>query len=86
MQLGASSAPGLGAETAATAAEAEEMAGTGAGVDAGSRASHWASVHNAVVAGAAGGGGAGDDGSGGAAVTVDAQAAARTAAGDVVTV
>lgn len=39
MQLGASSEPGLGVETAAVAA-AGQMAGTGAGVDAGSMASH----------------------------------------------
>lgn len=40
MQPGASSEPDLGAETAVTAAAAGETAGAGAGVDAGSRASH----------------------------------------------
>ena len=57
------------------------MVGSGAGPDAGSRASHWASCHNAAVAGAAGGGE-----SGGAAVMVDVGGAVRTAAGDAVTV
>lgn len=56
---------------------------TGAVVDAGRMASHWASGHNAVVAGAAGGGGVGFDGTGGAAVTLDVRAAV---AGGVVTV
>lgn len=52
---------------------------TGAVVDAGRMASHWASGHNAVVAGAAGG----FDGTGGAPVTLDVRVAV---AGGVVTV
>lgn len=83
-QLVTSSEPGLGAETAAMAV-AEEMEGTAAGVDAGSRASHSASGRNAAVAGAAGGG-VGGGGGGGVAVTADARRVVRTAAGDVVTV
>lgn len=51
-----------------------------AGTDAGSRASHWASSHNAEAAGAAGGDGMADGGDGGAAVTTDAGEAARAAA------
>lgn len=66
-----------------------ETTGVHAGADAGSRASHWASSHNAEAAGAAGGGGMSDDGDGGAAAAVltgagEAARAAAAAAGGAV--
>lgn len=72
------SEPDLGSEIAVVAVVGEK-----AGADAGSRASHSASCHNAEVAGVAG---VGDGGSGGAAVIVGVKVAVRTAAGDAVMV
>lgn len=82
--MGVSSEPDLEAEIAAVvaAAAAVEMAGTGVVADAGSRASHSASCHSAVAAGAAGGDVVGDDESGGATEPADVGVVVRTAAGD----